>query len=255
VTDHVQIAFDDGVMVLTINRPEKKNALSQEMYRVLGEAIEEAQNDRTTRVVLIKGAGGVFTAGNDLADFAAANRGGGSETRSTSNFIQSLAKTKKPLVAAVTGLAVGVGTTLLLHCDLVVVADDARLSTPFVNLALVPEAASSLLLQQRIGYARAFAMFALGEPMLGETAARLGLANMALPAAEVDGAALTLAKALAKRPLGALIETKALMRDSEQLLSIMAREGAMFGERLKTAEAAEAFQAFAERRAPDFSKF
>jgi enoyl-CoA hydratase/carnithine racemase len=158
-------------------------------------------------------------------------------------------------VGAVTGLAVGVGTTMLLHCDLVYVADDARLSTPFVNLALVPEAASSLLMPARIGYARAFALFALGEPMLGEMAARLGLANAAMPAAEVDAAALAAAKALAKRPLGALIATKTLMRDSEQLLAVMQREGKLFGERLKTAEAAEAFQAFAERRPPDFSKF
>lgn len=255
MTDHVQIAFDDGVMVLTINRPEKKNALTQAMYQTLAEAIEEAQTDSQTRVVLIKGAGGAFTAGNDLADFAAVNAGTAERTNSTSSFIQGLAKAKKPLVASVQGIAVGVGATMLLHCDLVYVADDAKISTPFVNLALVPEAASSLLLQARIGYARAFAMFALGEPVLGELAARLGIANAALPAAEVDAAALAAAKALAKRPLGALIATKTLMRDSEMLLERMAREGEVFAQRLKTAEAAEAFTAFAERRPPDFSKF
>ncbi len=255
MTEHVKIAFDDGVLILTLNRPEKKNALTQAMYRTLGEAIDQAQDDPQTRVVLLRGEGGVFTAGNDLGDFAAVNRAGPDTPRETNNFIQSLARAKKPLVGAVQGLAVGVGTTMLLHCDLVFVADDAKLSVPFVNLALVPEAASSLLLQQRIGYARAFAMFALGEPVLGELAARLGIANQALPAAEVDAAALAAAKALARKPLGALVATKQLMRDSEQLLGLMGRELEIFSARLKTAEAAEAFQAFAERRAPDYSRF
>jgi len=249
----IEIAFEEGVLILTLNRPDKKNALSDDMYRVLAEALEEAERDPATRVVMLKGAQGVFTAGNDLSDFAAV-AAGGEKPKHAFRFLEALARAEKPIVAAVVGLAVGIGVTVLLHCDLVYVADDARLSTPFVNLALAPEAASSLLLPARIGHARAFAMFALGEPMLGETAARLGIANAALPAAEVEAAALAAAKALSRRPLGSLMATKRLMRDAEAISQVMKREGEIFTERLRTAEAAEAFQAFAQRRAPDFSK-
>ena len=254
MTDHITIAMDGGVLILTMNRPEKKNALSNEMSRVLAEAVEAAQDDASIRCVLIQGAGGVFTAGNDLSDFAAVSAGKAQGTRYGSVFIDTIGRAKKPLVAAVEGLAVGIGVTMLLHCDLVFVAEDARLSTPFVNLALVPEAASSLLLPQRIGHARAFAMFALGEPVLGEKAAEIGLANQALPAAEVQAAALAAAKAVAARPLGSVMATKALMRDVAAIKAVMEAEGKLFTERLNTAEAAEAFAAFAERRAPDFTK-
>lgn len=143
---------------------------------------------------------------------------------------------------------------MLMHCDVTYVAEDARLSTPFVNLAVVPEAASSQLIPARIGYARAFQLFALGEPIDGKTAAAIGLVTAAFPAAEVRAKALATAKALAAKPAGALQATKKLMRDPAAMLAIMAREGEVFGQRLQTAEAAEAFRAFAERRAPDFSK-
>jgi enoyl-CoA hydratase/carnithine racemase len=169
-------------------------------------------------------------------------------------FLAALARAQKPYVAAVQGLAVGVGVTMLLHCDLVYVAEDAKLTTPFVNLALVPEAASSLLLPARIGHVRAYAMFALGEPLDGKTAASIGVANAALPASEVRAKALAAARALATKPLGSLQATKKLMRDSQAIAAQMARESEIFGARLKTAEAAEAFRAFAERRAPDFRK-
>jgi enoyl-CoA hydratase/carnithine racemase len=169
-------------------------------------------------------------------------------------FLSALARAQKPYVAAVQGLAVGVGTTMLMHCDLVYIADDARLTTPFVNLALVPEAASSWLIPARIGHARAYAMFALGAPVDGKTAAAIGLANASLPASEVRAAALSAAQALAQRPLGALRATKQLMRDAATIEKVMARESEIFGARLRTAEAAEAFTAFAERRPPDFSK-
>jgi enoyl-CoA hydratase/carnithine racemase len=169
-------------------------------------------------------------------------------------FLAALARAQKPYVAAVQGLAVGVGVTMLLHCDLVYVAEDAKLTTPFVNLALVPEAASSLLLPARIGHVRAYAMFALGEPLDGKTAASIGVANAALPASEVRAKALVAARTLATKPLGALQATKKLMRDSQHIAAQMARESEIFGARLKTAEAAEAFRAFAERRAPDFRK-
>jgi enoyl-CoA hydratase/carnithine racemase len=208
------------------------------------------------RVVLLEGEGDAFTAGNDLGDFAAVAAGKlAREEMTTHLFLGALAKARKPIVAAVHGLAVGIGVTMLLHCDLVFVADDAKLSTPFVNLALVPEAASSALLQARIGYARAYAMFALGEPVDGRTAAAMGLANAALPASEVRARALAAAKQLATKPSGALQATKQLMRDSAAIAAVMARETEIFGDRLKSPETAEALRAFAERRPADFSKF
>lgn len=254
MTEHIKIALDDGVLILSFNRPEKKNAISSDMYRRLAEAVEAAGSDPSIRVILLQGEGGVFTAGNDLSDFAAVSSGKADGERGGSRFIRAIGALEKPMVAAVTGLAVGIGVTMLLHCDLVYAADDAKLSVPFVNLALVPEAASSLLLPQRIGHARAFAMFALGETVLGKDAAAMGLVNQALPAAEVQAAALAAAKSLARRPLGAVMATKKLMRESEAMMRRMDAELVIFGERLKTAEAAEAFAAFAERRAPDFTK-
>jgi enoyl-CoA hydratase/carnithine racemase len=256
VTDEVLIERDGGVLVITWNRPAKKNALTRAMYGAAAQALTEAETDPTVRCVLIQGAGDAFTAGNDLGDFAAANRGEANDhgPRGVSDFLQALARGTKPYVAAVHGVAVGVGVTMLLHCDLVFVADDAKLSTPFVNLALAPEAASSLLLPQRIGHARAFAMFALGEAVLGDTAAAWGIANAAYPVAELKDKALAAAKALAQRPIGSLIITKTLMRDGATILAKMEEEIGHFGERLKSAEAREAFAAFAERRAPDFTK-
>lgn len=253
MSDAIKIAIDEGVMVLTFNRPEKKNALSNAMYRTLAEALEEAEADPAIRVVLFEGEGGLFTAGNDLKDFAVVAMGG-DQPEDTARFLKALARAEKPYVACVVGLAVGVGVTLLLHCDLVYVAEDARLSTPFVNLALVPEAASSWLLPARVGHARAFAMFALGEAITGREAERIGLANAAVPAVEAPVMALSAARALARRPLGALKATKKLMRDPPVIAQVMDDEMAVFVERLRTAEAAEAFQAFAERRPPDFTR-
>jgi len=158
-------------------------------------------------------------------------------------------------VAAVQGNAVGVGTTMLLHCDLVFLADTANLITPFVNLALVPEAASSWLLPARIGHVRAYAMFALGEALDAATALACGLANAVVPAAELRARARAAAEALTQRPAGSLNHTKALMRDMDKIAAQISREGALFRERLQTSEAREAFAAFAERRKPDFSKF
>lgn len=255
MTEHVRVNLEAGVLRLTIARPEKKNALTSAMYGALADALVRADSDRNVRVVLFESEGDVFTAGNDINDFAAVSAG----TRPRSemrgfDFISQLGRTQKPLVAAVQGTAVGVGLTMLLHCDLVFVAEDAKLSVPFVNLALVPEAASSILLPARIGHARAYAMFALGEPIDGKTAVAWGIANAALPRSEVRGRALAAAEAIAMRPIDALVATKRLMRDGEAIQAAMTREGALFAERLKSPEAAEAFRAFAERRPPDFRK-
>lgn len=255
MTEHVGVTLEAGILRLLLTRPQKKNALTSAMYGALADALIRADSDRDVRVVLFEAEGDVFTAGNDINDFAAVASGARprSEMRGF-DFISQLGRAKKPLVAAVSGHAVGVGLTMLLHCDLVFVGEDVKLSVPFVNLALVPEAASSLLLPARIGHARAYAMFALGEPIDGKTAFNWGIANAALPRAEVRPRALAAAQALASRPLEALIATKQLMRDAEALTGVMAREGAVFSERLKSAEAAEAFRAFAERRPADFRK-
>ena len=254
MTEHVRSEISGGVLTLTINRPDKKNALTREMYQALGDGIDGAAANRDVRCILIRAEGDIFTAGNDLSDFAAANRGDTAPVvRAGGNpLLNALARAATPIVAAVNGRAVGIGTTMLLHCDLVFVSDDALLTTPFVNLALVPEAASSLLLPARIGYARAFAMFVLGEAVDAKKAVDWGIANAAVPGAELHGKARAAAEAIAARPASAVMLTKSLMRDPAALAARMELEGVHFATQLKSAEAKEAFAAFAEKRAPDF---
>ena len=170
MTEHVKTEIDAGIMTLTLARADKKNALSNAMYSAMSDGLERAEKDPAVRVVLFQGDGDSFTAGNDLADFSAQANGKDTGEPQAHRFISNLGKATRPLVAAVQGNAVGVGTTMLLHCDLVFLADTAKLMTPFVNLALVPEAASSWLLPARIGHVRAYAMFALGEPLDAATA-------------------------------------------------------------------------------------
>jgi enoyl-CoA hydratase/carnithine racemase len=255
MTEQVLIEKAGGVMTLTLNRPEKKNSLTPEMYRALADAIGAADDDAQTRVVLLQAKGDMFTAGNDLAEFAGINSGEVSGRPAAQPFLEALANARTPLVAAVQGRAVGVGLTLLLHCDLVYVAEDALLSSPFVNLALAPEAASSLLLTARIGHVRAFELFALGQAIDGRTAAAWGLANAALPAGEVQAKARAAAEALAQRPPSSVAVTKALMREPAVLTQRIRDEFVHFGAQLKSPEAKEAFAAFMEKRPADFSKF
>lgn len=249
MTEHVRVGTSGGVMEITFTRPDKKNALSNAMYRAAADALLAAQDDPETRVVLFSAEGDAFTAGNDLGDFAKAAQ----EEPQAGVFIRAIVEAQKPIVAAVQGLAVGVGTTMLLHCDLVYVAAEASLSAPFVNLGLVPEAGSSLLLPARVGYVRAFEMFALGERLSGAEAVAMGLANRVLPRADLLPTARETARVLATRPPGALAATKKLMRGADTLAAHMAVEGRQFKEQLTSAEAQEAFRAFAERRAPDFT--
>jgi enoyl-CoA hydratase/carnithine racemase len=254
MSEHVKSEVVDGILVLTLQRPDKKNALTGAMYDALSDGLERAEADRSIKVVLFQGDGDSFTAGNDLADFAAQSKSNSDKGSPAFRFISNLGKATKPLIAAVQGNAVGVGTTMLLHCDLVFLAETARLMTPFVNLALVPEAASSFLLPARIGHVRAYQMFALGEPMDAATAVASGLANAVVPSAELRQKAMAAAVTLTKRPAGSLSATKALMREVERIAARIAEEGALFKERLRTPEAREAFAAFAERRQPDFAK-
>ena len=255
MTEHIKIVNEAGVLTLTMARADKKNALTNEMYGALADAIQGAENDASVRVILIRGEGDMFTAGNDVGEFAAIAAGGGPKgERHVGRFLESLARSSRPLVAVVQGRAVGVGTTMLLHCDLVVLAENTLLTTPFVSLALVPEASSSLLMPLRIGYARAFEMFALGEAVDAKSALAWGLANRVVPLDKLDAEAKDFATRLAKQPAGAVSTTKRLMRNPELLMTQIKAESEQFAKRLQTAEAREAFSAFAERRAPDFVK-
>jgi enoyl-CoA hydratase/carnithine racemase len=254
VTDHVLTQLANGVLSVSLNRADKKNAITQAMYEALAEAAERAQTDPAVRVILFRGEGDAFSAGNDIGDFIAFGwQGAGPDEMPVFRLLKALAHLEKPAVAAVRGHAVGIGLTLLLHCDLVVVAEDALLSAPFVNLALAPEAASSLLLPAIVGHPRAFEIFALGEPISGLKAEQWGLANRAVPAAEVDAVALELAGKVAARAPNSIRKTKALMRDAERMWALMLREGEAFGSQMSSPEAMEAFMAFSQKRAPVFA--
>jgi enoyl-CoA hydratase/carnithine racemase len=245
----------NGVAVIEIARPEKKNALTQAMYTAMTEAIRAAEADPAIRALLITGQPGIFTSGNDLEDFM--QRPPAGEDSPVFQFMKALSECGKPVVAAVTGGAIGIGTTMLLHCDLVYVSDEARLAMPFVGLGLVPEYASSLLVTQRVGHAKATELLLLGEPFNGESAVEMGIANAVLPAAEVVNHARRMAERFNALPPGAVRESKALMRRAQKALvqETIAVEGEIFGKRLRSPEAMEAFQAFFQKRKPDFSKF
>ncbi|MBU1324888.1 MAG: enoyl-CoA hydratase [Alphaproteobacteria bacterium] len=255
MTDHVRTDLADGVLTVTLARPEKKNAITQAMYGTLAEATRRARTDEAVRVILFQGEGDSFSAGNDIADFIAIGASGEGQLIDAPvfHFLKALADLDKPAVAAVRGRAVGIGLTLLLHCDMVVVAEDALLSAPFVNLALAPEAASSMLLPHVLGHQRAFEVFALGEPIDGRTALAWGLANRAVPADQVDAVAAELAGKLAARAPNSIRKTKALMRDAERLWTLMQAEGEAFGSQMRSPEAMEAFMAFSQKRAPNFA--
>jgi len=255
VTDQIQTELAGGVLTVTLARPEKKNAITQAMYAVLAEATERARTEDAVRVLVFQGQGDSFSAGNDIADFIAlGSQGQQPLDMAVFRFLKALADLDKPAVAAVRGRAVGIGLTLLLHCDMVVVAEDALLSVPFINLALAPEAASSMLLPAVLGHQRAFELFALGEPIDGRTAVAWGLANRAVPADQVEAVAAELAGKLAARAPNSIRKTKRLMRDAERLWALMQREGEAFGSQMSSPEAMEAFMAFSQKRAPDFSK-
>lgn len=248
MSEHILAAREAGVLELRFNRPGKKNAITNSMYGALGDAVEAAAGDASVRAILFTAAGDFFTAGNDLIDFAAIATGqAGDAPRHVGRFLEACIRAEKPLVAAVQGHAVGIGVTMLLQCDLVYIAENAKLTTPFVDLGLVPENASSITMPARMGHARAFAMLGLGEPLFGRDAVAVGLANAALPAAEVEPRARAAAQALAKKPAEALRLTKRLMRNPDALLAHVLEEGALFAERLQSDEARAAFAAFLQR--------
>lgn len=237
-----------GVQVIRLNRPDKKNAITRPMYAAMTEALESGDADPSVRVHLFLGVPGAFSAGNDLADFLAASDGGdfGDEVW---NFVLTLAAVEKPMVSGVDGIAVGIGTTLNLHCDLTVATPRTRFHTPFVDLGLVPEAASSLLLPRIIGPQRAFAMLGLGEPLSAEDALAAGFIHAVVAEDALEGEAMVLAERLAAKPPEALRLTRALMRGKrDEVQARMREEAERFRERLRSAEAASAFREFFSRK-------
>ena len=241
-------AHDGAVAVLRFARPAKRNAITVAMYEALTAALHAAIADEAVRAVVFLGADGVFTAGNDLKDFMANPPTG--EDSAVFRLLQALVDCPKPLVAGVDGPAVGIGTTMLLHCDLVVASDRARFQMPFVKLGLVPEGASSVLLPGRVGMQRASEWLLLGEPFSAQDAYAAGLVNAVVAPAEVDARAMAYAAALADRPPEAVRLAKALLRDPQraQVHEALAREGAVFIERLQAPEAHAAFMTFFARK-------
>ena len=244
-----------GLVTITFNRPEKKNAITVAMYQTVVNALNDAENDAEVRAILFTGKQETFTAGNDLDDFL---RNPPQSTESpVYQFIQTLSHATKPVIAAVSGLAVGIGTTMLLHCDFVYAAENARFSMPFTKLGLCPEFASSLLLPQIAGYQRAAEKLMLGEAFSAQEACEMGFVNKVLPAADVLAFAQAQAAKLLALPASSLRATKRLMK-GKQMAAIEAKikeESVHFSEMLVSKEAKEAFTAFFEKRKPDFTKF
>ena len=249
MTDAIQQLREGGLLTLQLNRPDKKNALTRAMYTQLAEALEQADADADLRCVLIQGSSDCFTAGNDIGDFL--EQPPSDLDSPPFYFMKSLLNCRKPVIAAVAGAAVGIGTTLLLHCDLVYISRDARLRMPFVNLGLCPEFGSSLILPRLLGHAKAAELLLLGEGFTGEQAAAWGIATEALGSGE---AALAKAREMAERleslAPGAVQVTKQLMKsvDREQLRQVIEEEGALFTQRLRSPEAIAALSGFITRR-------
>jgi enoyl-CoA hydratase/carnithine racemase len=251
----IRTATLNGVATIEIARPEKKNAITRAMYSAMAEALDAAVVDPAVRAVLITGQPGIFTSGNDIEDFM--QRPPESTESPAFVFMKALLGCDKPVIAAVTGAAIGIGTTMLLHCDFVYVSDEARLAMPFVSLGLVPEFGSSLIVPQLLGNVRAAEKLLLGDPFTAADAVEAGIANAVLPAAEVVLHARRVAERFNGLPPGAVRETKRLLRRarSAAVLETIGIEGAAFAARLRSPEATEAFSAFFQKRKPDFSRF
>ena len=253
---HIEVERGGAVLRIAINRPEKKNALTADMYDSLAEAVEVAETDPAVSVLLLCGEGEAFTAGNDLEDFMH-KPWKGQAVPPAVRFIRSVAGAKKPIVAAVHGLAVGVGTTILLHCDLIYAAEDTRFIMPFINLGIVPEAASTVLLPLLIGPQRAAELFLLGAPVTAQRAYEMGLVNAVLARDALLPTAWSVAQQLAEKPKGAVLACKELMKRAyrAEVDRALSEEVEIIRERLDSPETREALSAFLEKRKPDFSRF
>ena len=247
MSDPILVTDNDGVRIIRMNRPDKKNALTQPMYAAMTAALLDAQGNGGIRCIMIAGGPGAFCAGSDIGEFQQRAEGGLESV--TVGFLHALARNQKPLVAAVDGLAVGIGTTLLLHCDHVVAATGTVFSTPFVKLGLIPEAASSLLAPLRMGHARAFALLVMGRPLSAGDAKEAGLVNTVVDGAAVEDTALKAAREIAALPVGAVALARRLMRGYlDDVVERIDTEATHFQERLKSDEARAAFAAFFARK-------
>jgi len=260
MTQEIAIKVADGVQAIRFLRADKKNAITGPMYNAMSEALDAAEKNDAIAVTVFIGSGGVFSAGNDINDFlrraAASASGEGKGIPAPSlEFIRRLPKVTKPMIAAVDGLAIGVGTTMLLHCDLVYASPTASLRTPFLDLGLIQEAGSSITAPTRMGYPRAFEMICLGEPFSAERALQAGLINAIVPADQLEATAMKSARRLAAKPREALLTSRRLLRrNTEQLSAIIEEEASNYIKLMASPEAKEAFMAFLEKRPPDFAK-
>jgi enoyl-CoA hydratase/carnithine racemase len=250
MTDHIIVersATHSGVQIIRFNRPDKKNAITRAMYAKMTDALKEADGTADIRATAFLGTEGCFSAGNDLADFLAVAMGGGMP-REVIDFLYALVRSQKPIVSGVDGLAIGIGTTMHLHCDLTIASARSQFRTPFVDLALVPEAASSLIAPRIMGQQRAFAMLAAGEAFSGEEAREAGLVWKVCAPQDVEATTLAIAARLATKPPGALRISRDLIRgDREEIIGRIDEEARHFSARLQSAEARAAFEAFMRR--------
>ncbi len=255
MTTGIEVTVEDGLQTIRFARPEKKNALTPPMYTAITDALVRGDASADVVAHLFIGSGGVFSAGNDINDFVERARTGATLDGPVLDFLRALVRVQKPMIAAVDGLGVGIGTTLLFHCDLVYATRESGFVAPFVDLGAVPEAGSSLLAPQRMGYARAFELLVLGEPFTAERAREAGLVNAIVQADKLEATAREAAARLARKPPEALALARRLLRgDTTALAQRVEEEARIFGERLSSPEAQEAFAAFLEKRPPDFAK-
>jgi enoyl-CoA hydratase/carnithine racemase len=249
MSDHVTISDQGPIRHVRMNRPDKKNALTSSMYDAMADALESANSHPDIRCTVIAGVPGAFSAGNDLVEFSEMAAAGEGLALPVVRFLHALARSERPLVAAVQGLAVGVGTTMLLHCDHVIAGSDARFSTPFVNLGLVPEAASSMLAPRLMGHRRAFELLVMGRPLDANAALACGLVNAVVPLGDVEAEAMKAAQHIAALPAEAVATSRRLIRGSpDEVAARIDDEVRLFKERLRSAEAQSAFKAFVNRK-------
>lgn len=249
MTEHVIVRDADHIRTIRMNRPDKKNALTEPMYGALADAIESAASAPNVRCLLILGTAGTFSAGNDLQEFMHAATSGPGVASSTVRFLHALARCQRPLVAAVQGIAVGVGTTMLLHCDFVVAGTNAKFSTPFVGLGLVPEAASSLIAPRLMGHRHAFSLLVMGRPLDAAAAQACGLVNSVVAPEDVETHAMAAAREIAALPAEAVAVSRRLLRGSQdEIVARIDEEVELFRQRLHSTEARAAFEAFLSRK-------
>lgn len=252
MSDHILVRDEGNIRIITMNRPDKKNALTQAMYLSIASTLDKTANDESIRCIVISGLPGAFTAGNDLADFMAQGSSGQQQDFGTSGgatLLRALLNNPKPLVAAVDGVAIGIGTTMMFHCDYVVATKASTFATPFVGLGLVPEGASSLLAPRAMGHHRAFELLVMGRRLDGEAAHQAGFVNQVAAAGQAEAEAIAVAQNIAKLPADAVAISRRLMRlPPEQIADRFALEGKHFGEQMRSPEALNAFKSFLGRK-------